>query len=155
MFLYRQCSIEDFYSDSEPVFFDLCRSKHVPTLKTLQSMYIEPSTLSENQTQGQFNISWDPLPCHLQNCADTSDYTIQLSTGVATSVSSRHSSLLCSQESGGPYLCRVPNSMFNTNQTYTFQVAARNNNGVGSFSDPITKLIPITLTSQGIDPIIL
>ena len=125
---------------------------------TLSRVCIGPSTLPEDWTQGRFNISWDPLPCHLQNGADVSGrYTIQytqLSTGVASTVSNHHTNFLCRQEPGGPYSCRMAYMFFNRNQTYTFQVAARNNNGVGSFSDPITKFIPITLTSQGIDPLI-
>ena len=118
---------------------------------------IGPSTHPEDLTQGRLNISWDPLPCHLQNGADIIAYTIQytqLSTGVAATVSNRHTSFLCGQESGGPYLCRVVYTFFSRNQTYTFQVAARSNKGVGSFSDPINKFIPITLISQGIDPLI-
>ena len=65
-----------------------------------------------------------------------------------------HNSFLCGQESGGSYSCQVANSFFKLNEAYTFQVAAENNEGVGSFSDPITKSIPIRVTSQGIDPII-
>ena len=120
----------------------------------LSRVCIGPSTLLEDQVQGRFNISWDPLPCHLQNGANIIGYIIQytqLSTGVAGRVSNRHGSFLCGQESGGPYSCRVAYTFFNSNQTYTFQVAARNNNGDGSFCDPITKFIPMTLTPQGID----
>ena len=113
------------------------------------------STLPEDLAMalGRFNISWDPLPCHLQNGADISGYIIQytqLATGVALRISNRHASFLCGQESGGPYSCRVANSLFRLNQTYSFQVAARNNHGDGSFSDPVTtESIPIPI-SQGI-----
>ena len=36
-------------------------------------------------------------------------------------------------------------SLFIPSQTYTFQVAARNSNGVGPFSDPVIAI----LTTQG------
>ena len=111
-------------------------------------MCVGPPTSLADQIQGRFNISWDPLPCHLQNGADVSGYTIQytqLSTGLATNISNHHNYLLCDQESGGPYSCQVANSLFNPDQAYTFQVAANNNEGVGSFSDPITKSIPIRM----------
>ena len=107
----------------------------------------------ENQHHKVNSIS---LPCHLQNGANISGYTIQytqLSTGVTITTSNHHPSFLCGQEFGGPYSCLVANSMFNTNQTYSFQVAARNNEGIGSFCDPITKSIPVT-THQGIDLVI-
>ena len=123
----------------------------------LSRVCVGPSTLPEDITQGRLNISWDPLPCHLQNGADIIAYTIQytqLSTGVTATVSNHHTSFLCGQESGGPYTCRVAYKFFNRNQTYTFQIAARSNNGDGSFSDPITKFIPITLIPQGIYPLI-
>ena len=118
---------------------------------------IGPPTLPEDQTQGRFNLSWDPLPCHLQNGADISGYTIQytqLSTGVARMISNHHTSLLCDQESGGPYSCRVVSSLFRSYRMYAFQVAAQNNEGIGSFSDPITKLIPIMM-SQGSESVII
>ena len=85
------------------------------------------------------NISWDSLSCHLQNGADIIDYTIQytqLSTGIATNISSSDDNLAeCHQDSGGCYPC-VPAgpSVLTFGQTYSFQVAARNIHGVGSFS---------------------
>ena len=36
----------------------------------LSRVCVEPSTLPEDITQGQINISWEPLSCHLQNGAD-------------------------------------------------------------------------------------
>ena len=70
-------------------------------------------------------------------------------------ISSSHDDLLCGQESGGPYSCRVANSLFISNQAYTFQVAANNNEGVGSFSYPITKSIPMwILQGTSIDHVI-
>ena len=78
-----------------------------------------------------------------------------MSTGVATRISNSHEDLLCGQEPDGPYSCRVANLLFISDEPYTFQVAARNKEGFGSFSDPITKSIPIlNITSQGIDPVI-
>ena len=121
----------------------------------LPRVCVGPSTLPEDQDMalGHFNISWDPLSCHLQNGADISGYIIlytQLATGVAIRTSNRHAGFLCGQESGGPYSCRVANSLFRLNQTYSFQIAARNSHGGGSFSDPVSvESIPIPI-SQGI-----
>ena len=124
----------------------------------LPRVCIGPPTLQVDQTQGRFNLSWDPLPCHLQNGADISGYIIQytqLSTGVATRVSDHHPRFLCGQEPGGPFSCRVAYSWFKPNQTYSFQVAARNRHGDGFFSDPVTaESIPIPI-SQGIDSVII
>ena len=53
--------------------------------------------------------------------------------GVATMVTNSHTSFLCGQKSGGPYSCQVPYSFFRFDETYTFQVAAQNNEGIGSF----------------------
>ena len=121
----------------------------------LPRVCVGTSTLPEDQAMvlGRFNISWHPLPCHLQNGADISGYIIQytqLATGVAIRISNHHASFLCGQESGGPYSCQVANSLFRLNQTYSFQVAARNSHGDGSFSDPVSvESIPIPI-SQGI-----
>ena len=89
---------------------------------------------------GQSNISWDPLPCHLQNGADIIDYTIQytqLSTEVATNISSSDNKLVCRQDSCGHYSCLPGPSVFMFGETYSFQVAAQNIYGLGSFSDPV------------------
>ena len=44
----------------------------------------------------------------------------------------------CLQESGGPYSCMVVASLrFISGVTYSFQVAAQNIYGVGSFSNPV------------------
>ena len=67
------------------------------------------------------------------------------SGGEAQSVSSSDHRLLCDQESGGPYRCLVSSSLFSTNQTYMFQVAAINRFGVGPFSGSVNA----TLSSQG------
>ena len=103
------------------------------------------------QHQGRVNISWDPLPCHLQNGADITDndYIIQytcLSTGVTAVIHSFHSDVQCSQEvDGGPYSCVVAESRVPSNQAYSIQVAAQNNPyGEGSFSDPINVTLPVS-----------
>ena len=120
----------------------------------LSIVCIGPPTLPEDQTQGRFNLSWDPLPCHLQNGADILGYIVQytqLSTGVETRVSNRHTSFLCGQEPGSPYSCRVASSnlLFKPNQMYSFQVAAHNRHGDGSFSDPVTaESIPIPISQS-------
>ena len=95
---------------------------------------------------GKVNISWDRLPCHLQNGADITGYIIQYSPtsgGEAQNVSSAQ--MICDQESGGPYRCLIAGSLFIPTQTYTFQVAAINSYGVGPFSDPVDA----TQVSQG------
>ena len=93
---------------------------------------------------GQSNISWDPLPCHLQNGADIigNNYIIQythLAVGEPTNISSSRSDnkLECHQDSSGHYTCLTYASLFAFGETYSFQVAARNIYGVGSFSNPV------------------
>ena len=106
-------------------------------------MCVGPST--SLQHQGRVNISWNPLPCHLQNGADISyiiEYT-NLSTGVSRNISRPDRE--CRQEPGGPYSCVVAASLFIPNVTYSFQVAAQNVYGIGSFNIPILT----TYNSQG------
>ena len=106
---------------------------------------VGPST--SPQHQGRVNISWDPLPCRLQNGADVTSYTIQytsLSTGVAARITSSHSSVNCSEEVDGLYSCVVAESPIPGNQAYSIQVAAVNNYGEGSFSNPISVTLPIS-----------
>ena len=89
---------------------------------------------------GKLNISWDPLPCHLQNGFDVMDYIIQyirLSTGLANNISNSDRKLECRQEPSGPYACLASSSLFIPGETYSFQVAAQSIRGVGSFSNPI------------------
>ena len=122
----------------------------------LPRVCVGPSTLPEDLAHGRLNISWNSLPCHLQNGADISGYIIRYSplpNGEARTISNHHSRFLCGQESGGPYSCRVASSLFRPNQMYSLQVAARSSHGDGSFSDPVTtESIPIPI-SQGIDSI--
>ena len=95
---------------------------------------------------GRVNISWDPLPCHLQNGDAITSYIIRythLSTGVVSQITSFHRSLQCSQEVGGLYSCVVTESLLiSSNQSYNFQVSAQNNYGDGPFSDPINVSLP-------------
>ena len=123
---------------------------------TLESMKSPPSMLprvcvgpSTSPHQGAVNISWDPLPCHLQNGADVNGYIIQytpLSTSMTTRITSSRDDVNCSQEVGGPYSCVVneSSSLISSYQSYSFQVAAQNNNGDGSFSDPINVSLPVS-----------
>ena len=107
----------------------------------LQRVCVGPST--SPQHEDRVNISWDPLPCHLQNGADISLYTIQytrLTTGAPTNISSSDRRLECHRGSGGPYSCVVNATLFMLGETYSFQVAAQNIHGVGSFSDPVTTV---------------
>ena len=87
---------------------------------TLPSVCVGPST--SPQHQGRVNISWDPLPCHLQNGADVTSYTIQytrLSTGVAARISSFHRGVNCSQAVDGLYSCVVAESLIPSDQAYS------------------------------------
>ena len=71
---------------------------------------VGPPTSPSDQTQGKLNISWDPLPCHLQNGADVRVYNIQytqLPGGGSNIVFSTDSKVECRQEPGGPYSCLV------------------------------------------------
>jgi hypothetical protein len=113
------------------------------SLAILPRVCVGPST----QPPGRVNISWDPLPCHLQNGADISDYIIQytrLSTGVTMKIYSFHSDVECSQEVGGLYSCVVAESILVSNQAYSIQVAAVNIHGEGSFSGPIIVTLPVS-----------
>ena len=96
---------------------------------------------------GRVNISWHSLPCHLQNGADVynEDYIIQytpLSTGTRVSISSVQGE--CSQDVDDHYSCLVAESLIPNNQSYSFQVAAQNSYGKGSFSDPINVSVPVS-----------
>ena len=107
----------------------------------LQRVCVGQSSLQ--QIQDQINISWDPLPCHLQNGANISRYIIQdthLASGTSRNISSHSDSRLeCHQVPGGPYSCEADASLFITRpgETYRFQVAAQNVHGIGPFSIPI------------------
>ena len=95
-------------------------------------------------TANKRNISWDLLPCHLQNGADITGYIIQYSPtsgGVAQNISSSDSRVDCSVESGGPYRCLLPYSLFATGVPYSFQVAAVNRYGAGPFSGQVNATI--------------
>ena len=97
-------------------------------------------TSPEDQTQGKLNISWNPLPCHLQNGADVTVYNIQytqLPDGRPNIIVSTDSRVECHQEPGGPYSCLAASSFFSGHVTYSFQVAAENTFGVGSFSNSV------------------
>ena len=109
-------------------------------------MCVGPSTSLADRTQGKVNISWDPLPCHLQNGADVI-YVIRythLFTGKLANFSHSHRNVECDQEPGGSYSCLASTSsaeLFKPGVTYSFQVAARSIYGVGLFSDPVIATI--------------
>ena len=107
----------------------------------LGSVNSVPSQLQNACITGdRVNISWDLLPCHLQNGADIIDYTIQYSLtsgGEAWNASSSDRQFVCTQKPRSRYTCRVAATLLELYQTYTFQVAARNSDGVGPFSDPV------------------
>ena len=115
----------------------------------LPRVCIGPST--SPQHQGRVNISWDPLPCHLQNGADVTSYIIRytcLSTGVTIRINSFHSGVNCSQEVGGFYSCVVAELLIPGNQAYSIQVAAVNSLGDDSFSDPINISLSVSSRCQ-------
>ena len=125
------------------------------TFSTLGSMRSPPTILprvcvgssTSPQHQGRVNISWDLLPCHLQNGADIFFYLIlytRLSTGGTVKFTSLHSDVNCSQAVGGLYSCVVAESLIPSNQEYSIQVAAQNRYGEGSFSDPINVYLPVS-----------
>ena len=99
----------------------------------------QPTSLAD-QTQGKVNISWDPLPCHLQNGAHVTVYNIrytELPAEKPTIIISTDSKVECRQEPGGPYSCLAASIFFIPHVTYSFQVAAQNSFGVGSFSNSV------------------
>ena len=110
----------------------------------LQRVCVGPTTSS--QPPGRVNITWDPLPCHLQNGANISGYNIiiqytDLSTpGLTVNISSSDTRLDCRQEPRGPYSCLANASLFTSGVAYSFQVAARNMYGIGPFSDPVNAV---------------
>jgi hypothetical protein len=111
----------------------------------LPRVCVGPST--SPQHQGRVNISWDPLPCHLQNGADITGYIInytRLSTGEAIRITSSRNDVECSQEVGGPYSCVITESLIPRNLAYSIQVAAMNNNGESLFSDPVNVSLPLS-----------
>ena len=106
-------------------------------------MCVRPPTSLADRTQGRVNISWNPLPCHLQNGADVNDddhiiqYT-RLPNGVARNFSVSED---CHQESGGPYSCVVAATLrFISGVMYSFQVAVQNVYGFSSFSTPVIAM---------------
>ena len=107
----------------------------------LKRVCVGPST--SPQHLGKINISWDPLPCHVQNGADIAGYIIQyarLPNGEPSKIPSSDVRLLCCQEPGGPYSCVAQISFLLFGATYSFQVAAQTSYGIGSFSDSVTTL---------------
>ena len=131
---YTQCSYR------EPMPIALGSEKSPPAM--LPGVCIARSSLPQHQ--GRVNISWDPLPCHLQNGADVTSYIIRythLSTGVAARITSSHSAMNCSQEVGGLYSCVVAESLIPSDQAYSIQVAAVNSFGEG---DPINVSLPVS-----------
>ena len=109
----------------------------------LPRVCVGPPTSPEDLTQGKLNISWDPLPCHLQNGADVTVYSIwytQLPDGGPNIIVSTDSRVECCQESGGPYSCLAASSFFIPRVTYSIHVAAQNSFGVGSFSNSVNTV---------------
>ena len=103
-----------------------------------------PNVCAELYTADPLNrrlrISWDHLPCHLQNGANIAHYIIHYNTTSGSEVESflsndHRGSTHCSV-SGDGWQCfiLIPKKQ---NEIYTFQVAAHNSNGDGQFSDPV------------------
>ena len=53
---------------------------------------------------------------------------------------STDSNIMCRQEPGGPYSCLIATSDFLSHISYSFQVAAENDIGTGSLSDPVITI---------------
>ena len=64
----------------------------------------------------------------------------QLPGGGPTITFSTDSKVEFHQEPGGPYSCLAASSLFIHHETYSFQVAAQNSFGVGSFSNSVTTV---------------
>ena len=105
----------------------------------------------DSSSQGRVNISWDPLPCHLQNGADITGYILQYSPtsgGEVQNISSsdRDNRVDCGIESGGPYRCLLYFALSTTEVSYSFQVAAVNRYGASPFSGQAIGMISSSVT---------
>ena len=99
----------------------------------------EVETMSTDQ---RLRISWDRLPCHLQNGANITHYIIRysLTSGeeVGTIDNSGTDASCAYISSGDSWQCSI---VAEQNKMYTFQVAAHSNIGVGRFSDPVCAML--------------
>ena len=101
----------------------------------------------EPQPYGQLNISWEILPCHLQNGADITYYVLQYNRTLDGYVQKLNTSTRCNPYSGvrcgagtgGRYTCSLSAStMFLGSLVYSLQVAAVNSYGeIGPFSNEL------------------
>ena len=128
-----------------PVTFRMELTSLATSYSTPTYQLVNQRTSQQQSTSGNVNISWDPLPYHLQNEVNISGYIIQctrLPNGVSRNISSSDSLLECRQEPGGPYSCMVAISLFIGGVSYSFQVTVDNVHGItiGSFSDPVTTV---------------
>lgn len=109
------------------------------------------------QVSGRINITWEHLPCHLQNGASVTRHIIQYSHSeqetINITVPARQSTELtvtdsnnnviirmdCSTEFGSQHLiqCVSNPTIVIPGRVYIIQVAAVNMYGAGPFSDPI------------------
>ena len=101
------------------------------------------------RTANKQNISWDLLPCHLQNGADIIGYIIQYnrtSDGRAQNISNSNSRVECVVESGDHYRCLLSFALTTTVFPSSFQVSAVNRYGAGPFSGPVIGMISSSMT---------
>ena len=108
---------------------------------TTNSMPSQLQKVCVGQARSRLNISWDLLPCHLQNGADISDYIIQYhptSRGEAENVSSTDERVGCRQF-GDHYSCLSASTFLTFEDSYTIQVAAINIFGIGAFSEVVNR----------------
>ena len=112
----------------------------------ISQVFVGPDVLDP---KARLSISWDPLPCHLQNGADISEHIIQYRLANIIETQTIYASddrLECVEQPIGPYKCYLTNKLLLEDETYILKVAAMNIYGIGPFSDPVNT----TLYSQGI-----
>ena len=129
-----------------------CMSTYITLLSTTTqnpgSMNSEPSKVPNvcaevdrnDHLNRELRISWDHLPCHLQNGANIAHYIIHYNTTsgreVETILTNDHGGINthCGL-SGCSWQCFILPMYLN--EIYTFQVAAHSSNGDGQLSDPV------------------
>ena len=101
------------------------------------------------ESDAAVEISWNILPCLLQNGANVSDYIIRYSPTLGGDLAARNLTatnsfnVICGAAAGGRYSCLLSRMLFHSVRSYSFQVAATNRYGVGRFSTPVYTTIRV------------